>query len=80
MKEWILNFDAIISVGYRVNSLRSTQFRRWTENILKTFIIQGYVLDKERMKNGSFIDKDYFEKILEEVRELGYLKEGFIKK
>ena len=70
MKEWILNFDAIISVGDRVNSLRSTQFRRWTENILKTFIIQGYVLDKERMKNGSFIDKDYFEKLLEEVREI----------
>lgn len=66
MKEWILNFDAIISVGYRVNSLRATQFRRWTENILKTFIIQGYVLDK----NGSFIDKDYFEKLLEEVREI----------
>lgn len=70
MKEWILNFDAIISVEYRVNSLRATQFRRWTENILKTFIIQGYVLDKERMKNGSFIDKDYFEKLLEEVREI----------
>lgn len=70
MKEWILNFDAIILVGYRVNSLRATQFRRWTENILKTFIIQGYVLDKERMKNGSFIDKDYFEKLLEEVREI----------
>lgn len=66
MKEWILNFDAIISVGYRVNSLRATQFRRWTENILKTFTIQGYVLDK----NGSFIDKDYFEKLLEEVREI----------
>ena len=66
MKEWILNFDAIISVGYRVNSLRATQFRRWTENILKTFIIQGYVLDK----NGSFIDKDYFEKLLVEVREI----------
>lgn len=70
MKEWILNFDAIILVGYRVNSLRATQFRRCTENILKTFIIQGYVLDKERMKNGSFIDKDYFEKLLEEVREI----------
>lgn len=54
--------DAIISVGYRVNSLRATQFRRWATSILKTFTIQGYVLDKERMKNGSFIDKDYFEK------------------
>ncbi len=62
------NLDAIISVGYRVNSLRATQFRRWATNVLKTFTIQGYVLDKERMKNGSFIDKDYFEKLLEEKR------------
>lgn len=74
------NLDAIISVGYRVNSLRATQFRRWATNILKTFTIQGYVLDKERMKNGSFIDKDYFEKLLEETEKLGYLKEDFIKK
>ena len=59
------NLDVIISVGYRINSLRATQFRRWATNILKTFTIQGYVLDKERMKNGSFIDKDYFEKLLE---------------
>ena len=80
MKEWILNFDAIISVGYRVNSLRSTQFRRWTENILKTFIIQGYVLDKERMKNGSFIDKDYFEKLLEEIREIRISERRFYQK
>ena len=57
------NLDAIISVGYRVNSIRATQFRRWATNILKKFTIQGYVLDKERMKNGSFIDKDYFEKL-----------------
>ena len=49
------NLDAIISVGYRVNSFRATQFRRWATNVLKTFTIQGYVLDKERMKNGSFI-------------------------
>ena len=80
MKEWILNFDAIISVGYRVNSLRATQFRRWTENILKTFIIQGYVLDKERMKNGSFIDKDYFEKLLEEIREIMISERRFYQK
>ena len=46
------NLDAIISAGYRVNSLRATQFRRWATNILKTFMIQGYVLDEERMKNG----------------------------
>ena len=74
------NLDAIISVGYRVNSLRSTQFRRWATNILKTFTIQGYVLDKERMKNGSFIDKDYFEKLLEEIREIRLSERRFYQK
>ncbi len=74
------NLDAIISVGYRVNSLRATQFRRWATNILKTFTIQGYVLDKERMKNGSFIDKDYFEKLLEEVREIRLSERRFYQK
>ena len=51
------NLDAIISVGYRVNSLLATQFRRWATNILKTYRIQEYALDKERMKRGSFIIK-----------------------
>lgn len=74
------NLDAIISVGYRVNSLRATQFRRWATNILKTFTIQGYVLDKERMKNGSFIDKDYFEKLLEEIREIRISERRFYQK
>src|SRR5574344_77621 len=74
------NLDAIISVGYRVNSLRATQFRRWATNILKTFTIQGYVLDKERMKNGSFIDKDYFEKLLEESREIRLSERRFYQK
>ena len=74
------NLDAIISVGYRVNSLRATQFRRWATNILKTFTIQGYVLDKERMKNGSFIDKDYFEKLLEEIREIRLSERRFYQK
>ena len=64
------NLDAVISVGYRVNSMRATQFRRWATQVLKTFTIQGYVLDKKRMKNGSFIDKDYFDKLLEEIREI----------
>lgn len=49
-----------------MNSKRETQFRRWATQVLKIFTIQGYVLDKERMKNGSFIDKDYFEKLLED--------------
>ncbi len=74
------NLDAIISVGYRVNSKRATQFRRWATQILKTFTIQGYVLDKERMKNGSFMDKDYFEKLLEEIREIRLSERRFYQK
>ena len=74
------NLDAIISIGYRVNSIRATQFRRWATNILKTFTIQGYVLDKERMKNGSFIDEDYFEKLLEEIREIRLSERRFYQK
>ena len=74
------NLDAIISVGYRVNSIRATQFRRWATQVLKTFTIQGYVLDKERMKNGLFIDKDYFEKLLEEIREIRLSERRFYQK
>ncbi len=74
------NLDAIISVGYRVNSLRATQFRRWATNVLKKFTIQGYVLDKDRMKKGSFIDKDYFEKLLEEIREIRLSERRFYQK
>lgn len=74
------NLDVIISVGYRVNSLRATQFRRWATNILKTFTIQGYVLDKERMKNGTFLNKDYFEKLLEEIREIRLSERRFYQK
>lgn len=51
------NLDAVISVGYRVNSLRATQFRRWATKVLKTFTIQGYVLDKKRMENGALFKK-----------------------
>lgn len=74
------NLDAIISVGYRINSLRATQFRRWATNVLKTFTMQGYVLDKERMKKGLFIDKDYFEKLLEEIREIRLSERRFYQK
>lgn len=74
------NLDAVISVGYRVNSLRATQFRRWATQVLKTFTIQGYVLDKKRMKNGSFIDEDYFEKLLEEIREIRLSERRFYQK
>lgn len=74
------NLDAIISVGYRINSLRATQFRRWATQVLKKFTIQGYVLDKERMKNGYFIDEDYFEKLLEEIREIRLSERRFYQK
>ena len=61
------NLDAIISVGYRVNSVRATQFRQWTTNIIRQFAIRGYVIDKKRMENGSFLGEDYFEHLLAEL-------------
>ena len=64
------NLDAIISVGYRVNSKRATQFRQWATRVLREFAIKGYVLDKKRMENGSFLGEDYFERLLEEIREI----------
>ena len=64
------NLDAIISVGYRVNSVRATQFRKWCTCVLRQFVIRGYVIDKKRMENGSFIGEDYFEHLLAEIREI----------
>lgn len=64
------NLDAIISVGYRVNSKRATQFRQWATQVLREFAVKGYVLDKKRMENGSFLGEDYFERLLEEIREI----------
>ena len=61
------NLDAVISVGYRVNSARATQFRQWCTNVLRQFAIRGYVIDKKRMENGSFIGEDYFEPLLAEM-------------
>lgn len=74
------NLDAIISVGYRVNSIRATQFRRWATQILKKFTIEGYVLDRKRMENGSFLNEDYFEKLLEEIREIRLSERRFYQK
>jgi hypothetical protein len=56
------NLDAIIAVGFRVNSARAIQFRQWATGVLRDFAIRGYVLDKERLKNGSFFNPAYFEK------------------
>lgn len=57
------NLDAVISVGYRVNSIRATQFRRWATQVLKQYAITGYVIDRKRMENGAFLDEDYFERL-----------------
>ena len=64
------NLDAIIAVGYRVNSKRATAFRQWATNVLRDYVIRGYIIDKERMKNGSFFNQNYFDSLLEEVREI----------
>ncbi|KXU13624.1 putative DNA-binding protein in cluster with Type I restriction-modification system [Streptococcus oralis] len=63
------NLDAIISVGYRVNSSKATQFRIWATNTLKEFIIKGFVLDDERLKQGQIVfGQDYFRELLERIR------------
>mgnify|MGYP003209318403 FL=1 len=64
------NLDAIISVGYRVNSIRATQFRQWCTYVIRQFSLRGYIIDKKRMENGSFIGEDYFEHLLAEIREI----------
>lgn len=74
------SLDAIISVGYRVNSRRATQFRRWATQVLKKFTIEGYALDRKRMENGTFLNNDYFEKLLEEIREIRLSERRFYQK
>jgi len=64
------NLDAIISVGYRVNSTQATQFRIWATERLKEFLIKGFILDDERLKNGKYFGKDYFRELLERVRSI----------
>ncbi|MDO9519935.1 MAG: virulence RhuM family protein [Pseudohongiella sp.] len=74
------NLDAIISVGYRVNSARATQFRQWATGILREFAIKGFVLDRKRLENGSFLGEDYFERLLEEIREIRLSERRFYQK
>ena len=64
------NLDAVISVGYRVNSAQATQFRIWATQLLKEYIIKGFAMDDERLKNGQFFGKDYFKELLERVRSI----------
>lgn len=74
------NLDAIISVGYRVNTDRAIQFRRWATNVLKQFAKKGYIIDKKRMENGTFFDEDYFEELLAEIREIRLSERRFYQK
>ena len=64
------NLDAVISVGYRINSIRATQFRKWATGVLSTFTRQGYVLDRKRLENGQVLDADYFDRLTEEYQEI----------
>ena len=74
------NLDAIISVGYRVNSKRATQFRIWAANIIKKFALKGYVIDKKRLENGSFLNENYFDELLAEIREIRLSERNFYQK
>lgn len=74
------NLDAIISIGYRVNSTRATQFRQWATNVLKNYAIKGWVLDKERLKNGAYLNENYFDELLAEIREIRASERKFYQK
>ncbi len=74
------NLEAIISVGYRVNSIRATQFRQWATKVLKEFAIKGFVLDKKRLENGTYLNENYFEELLAEIREIRLSERKFYQK
>ncbi len=74
------NLDAIIAVGYRVNSYQATQFRIWATGVLKEYLIKGFVLDDERLKQGKRLGKDYFEELLERIREIRASERRFYQK
>ena len=74
------NLDAIIAVGYRVNSKYATAFRQWATGVLRDYTLRGYVLDRKRMENGAFLDDDYFERLLEEIREIRLSERRFYQK
>ncbi len=74
------NLDAIIAVGFRVNSSRAIQFRQWATSVLRDFAMRGYVLDRERLKNGTFFGQEYFDSLLEEIREIRASERRFYQK
>ena len=79
-KRQFYSLDAIISVGFKVNSTRAVQFRQWAISVLRNYSIRGYVLDHERMKNGAFLSEDYFEHLLDEIREIRASERRFYQK
>ncbi len=79
-KTTFYNLDAIISIGYRVNSHQATKFRIWATQTLKEFIIKGFVLDDERLKQGKHFGKDYFDELLERIREIRASERRFYQK
>jgi hypothetical protein len=66
----VYNLDAVIAVGYRVNSIKATHFRIWATNTLREFIVKGFVLNDQMLKNGRHFGKDYFDELLEKIREI----------
>lgn len=74
------NLEAVIAVGFRANSDRAIQFRQWATTVIKDFSIRGYVLDKERLKNGTFLNEEYFAHLLEEIREIRASERRFYQK
>ncbi len=74
------NLDAIISVGYRVNSKKATQFRQWATSVLKNYALKGWALDKERLKNGAYLNENYFDELLAEIREIRASERKFYQK
>ena len=74
------NLDAIIAIGYRINSKRATAFRQWATTVLRDFALRGYVIDRKRMENGAFLDEDYFEHLLAEIREIRLSERRFYQK
>ena len=74
------NLEAIIAVGYRINSKRATAFRQWATAVLRDYALRGYVIDRKRMENGAFLDEDYFEHLLAEIREIRLSERRFYQK
>ena len=71
------NLEAIISLGYKINSSRATDFRKWATRVLKDYAIKGYVLDDERLKNGAYLSKQYFKDLILEIRDIRESERNF---